>query len=425
MKIAIIGSGISGLSCAYWLSGQHQVTVYESGERIGGHTATVDVHTNSGEYAIDTGFIVFNDWTYPNFKQLINQLKVEYIPTEMSFSVSDRVNNFEYSGTNLNTLLAQRTNVLRRRFWRMLSEIQRFNKQAKADFAANRINPTLTMGEYLYQGGFDEIFKQYYILPMASAIWSMPRKTISDFQALFFIRFFNHHGLLNVINRPQWHVIQGGSREYLAPLTAAFKDNIRTHCAVTGVRRKHDCVWVDTEQGHEKFDTVVFACHSNQALKILADSATENEKSILSQIQYCPSEVILHSDTNLLPKKRRAWASWNYMLTGQANDIPLVTYNMNILQGIASETTFCVSLNAREHIDPKKIISTFNYSHPLLNADSMESQKRWNEINGLNRSWFCGAYWGNGFHEDGVVSARRVVESIEKQTCQNIYSTAA
>ena len=425
MKIAVVGAGISGLSCAYWLSRNHEVCVYESAEKIGGHTATVDVDMAGRHYAIDTGFIVFNNWTYPNFIQLIDELGVKFKPTQMSFSVSDRLNNFEYSGTNLNTLLAQRSNLLKRRFWRMVSEIRRFNKQARADFISNNIDPSLSMGDYLDQGQYDAVFRHYYILPMASAIWSMPRKTINSFQASFFIRFFHHHGLLNITNRPQWQVIKGGSFEYLAPLTAPFCKQIKTDCAVTGVKRTADNVWVSTKHGTDQHDAIIFACHSDQTLKILAESASQQEKQILGSINYCSSDVVLHTDTALLPKKHRAWASWNYLLCGQNNDVPLVTYNMNILQGLKSDTTFCVSLNASNKINPEKIIRTFSYAHPQLNAQSINAQQRWRQINGQNRSWFCGAYWGNGFHEDGVVSARRVVESIEQRSCPDTYSTAA
>ena len=425
MKIAVIGAGISGLSCAYWLSRQHEVCVYESARNIGGHTATVDVNLAGKSYAIDTGFIVFNDWTYPLFNQLIDELGVSFKPTQMSFSVSDTKNNFEYSGTNINTMLAQRTNLVSRRFWRMVSEIRRFNKQARHDFINNKIDPDVTMGAYLDEGGYGDAFRHYYILPMASAIWSMPRKSIHDFQAGFFIRFFHHHGLLNITNRPQWQVIKGGSREYLAPLIAPFSDKIRTGCEVTGVQRSVNNVQVNTRHGTDSYDALVFACHSDQAIKILGEHASESERQILGGINYYDSDVVLHTDTTLLPGKRRAWASWNYWLNGQDNDVPLVTYNMNILQGLKSDTTFCVSLNAGRHIDPEKIIRRFNYSHPELNAASIQAQQRWQQINGQNRSWFCGAYWGNGFHEDGVASARRVIESIEKQSCRSTLSTAA
>ncbi len=425
MKIAVIGSGISGLASAYWLASNHEITVFEAEKKIGGHTATVDVKVGCRQYAIDTGFIVFNECTYPKFNKLIRELDVQYQPTEMSFSVSDRVGNFEYSGTNANTMLAQRSNLLRPGFWRMINEIRRFNNQAKVDFANNAIDPNLTMGEYLAASQYGREFKQYYILPMASAIWSMPQKTINDFQALFFIRFFNHHGLLNIVNRPQWQVIKGGSREYLTPLTRSFADNIRTDCPVNSITRTTDNVTVKTRFGDENYDGVIFACHSDQALAILGQQATPNERQILSDINYYASDVILHTDISLLPKRRRAWSSWNYLLTGANKDVPLVTYNMNILQGIESRQTFCVSLNPQDHINPEKIIQIFNYSHPQLNAKSIQAQNRWSEINGENRSWFCGAYWGNGFHEDGVASARRVMESIGKGLCQSTLSTAA
>lgn len=425
MRIAVIGAGISGLSCAYWLSKQHEVSVYESGQRIGGHTATVDVEMAGRQYAIDTGFIVFNDWTYPIFNRLIEELGVPFKPTEMSFSVSDRRSDFEYSGTNLNTMLAQRSNLLKRRFWQLVSEIRRFNNQARNDYINGNIDPSVTMGDYLDQGRYDEVFRHDYILPMASAIWSMPRKTINSFQASFFIRFFHHHGLLNITNRPQWHVISGGSREYLAPLTASFSGRIMTGCAVTGITRNASGVHIDSQHGAASYDAVIFACHSDQALKILGKNATTDEKRILGDIGYCSSEVTLHTDTSLLPRKRRAWASWNYLLDERDRDVPVVTYNMNILQGIRSETTFCVSLNAGNKINPDKIIQSFEYAHPQLDARSNEAQIGWDTISGRNLSWYCGAYWGNGFHEDGVASARRVVDSIEMRSCQDTYSTAA
>ena len=388
MKIAIIGAGISGLSCAYWLNRHHNVHVYESAQKIGGHTATVDVEIAGKHYAIDTGFIVFNDWTYPVFNQLIDELGVTFKPTQMSFSVSDRVRNFEYSGTNLNTLLAQRSNLLKRRFWRMVSEIRRFNKQATDDFINNKIDAGLTMGDYLDNGRFDDVFRQYYILPMASAIWSMPRKTINSFQASFFIRFFHHHGLLNITNRPQWQVINGGSREYLGPLTESFSRQIRTDCAVTGIKRCAAGVRLNTRDGSRKYDAVVFACHSDQALRILGDSATDHERQVLGSIEYCSSKVVLHTDTAMLPCKRRAWASWNYLLDLTDNDVPMVTYNMNILQGLKSDTTFCVSLNSGGNINPDKIIQTFSYAHPQLNARSVAAQQRWQQVSGYNRTWF-------------------------------------
>ena len=425
MKVAIIGAGISGLSCAYWLSRQHEVCVYESAAKIGGHTATVDIDLAGQSHAIDTGFIVFNDWTYPQFNQLLSELGVAFKPTQMSFSVSDRVNNFEYSGTNLNTLLAQRSNLLNRRFWAMVSEIRRFNKQARQDFVNNKIDAKKTMGDYLDEGHFDEVFRHYYILPMASAIWSMPRKTINNFQARFFIRFFHHHGLLNITNRPQWQVINGGSREYLAPLTARYANQIRTSCAVTEIERLATHVRVKTNDSAEIYDAVVFACHSDQALNILGSEASKHERQVLGKIKYCDSEVVLHTDTKMLPHRRRAWASWNYLLAEQDNDVPKVTYNMNILQGLKTDTTFCVSLNAGDNIDPDKIIRRFNYAHPQLNAKSMHAQQLWQQVSGQHRTWYCGAYWGNGFHEDGVASAHRVVESIEQQLCQSTLSTAA
>lgn len=409
MKIAIIGSGISGLTCAYLLNRQHDITVFESDSRIGGHTHTVDVEVDGERQAVDTGFIVFNDWTYPNFIRLLDTLGVASQPTEMSFSVHDPKTGTEYNGNNLNSLFAQRSNLVSPPFWRMLRDILRFNKAVLSDLEQQRIAPDTTLGHYLTAHGYGQRFIDHYIVPMGSAIWSMSLADMLDFPLQFFVRFFKNHGLLSVNNRPQWRVISGGSRSYLAPLTASFKDRIRLNSPVLDVRREHDQVWVHSPSGVEAFDRVVFACHSDQALKMLSD-ASEAEREILGALRYAENDVVLHTDTALLPDRPLAWASWNYRLGGDPDQPAAVTYCMNILQGLDSPHTYCVSLNQTSRIRVSKILGRYRYAHPQFSLAGIAAQQRWSELAGAQNTYFCGAYWGNGFHEDGVVSALRVAE---------------
>lgn len=418
MKIAIIGSGIAGLTCAYLLNRQHDIQVYEASDWIGGHTHTVDVTVNGRTYAIDTGFIVFNDWTYPNFIRLLNQIGVGFKPTEMSFSVSDPSTGVEYNGHDLNTLFAQRRNLLSPAFWGMLRDILRFNRQSQDDLANGRIGGEMTLGEYLERNGYGRRFIDHYIVPMGSAIWSMSLSEMLTFPLQFFVRFCKNHGLLSVSNRPQWQVVEGGSRSYVAPLTAGFAERIRLNCPVSRVVRDASGVTLYSAAGQERFDKVVFACHSDQALALL-DQASEQEREILGALPYAANDVVLHTDTRLLPERKLAWASWNYRLGGpsaaalqrSADQLAAVTYNMNILQGIESDTTFCVSLNQTAAIDPTQILARFQYAHPQYSLAGTAAQARWEELLGARHSYFCGAYWANGFHEDGVVSALRVARA--------------
>ncbi|MCD5970050.1 NAD(P)/FAD-dependent oxidoreductase [Pseudomonas quasicaspiana] len=411
MKIAIIGSGIAGLTSAYLLNRSHDITVFEAADWIGGHTHTVDVNVNGRDYAIDTGFIVFNDWTYPNFIRLLGQLGVNFKPTEMSFSVSDPKTRTEYNGNNLNSLFAQRSNLLSLSFWGMLRDIMRFNREALADLESQRIAQDTTLGEYLRSRGYGERFIDHYIVPMGAAIWSMSLADMLAFPLQFFVRFFKNHGLLSVSNRPQWCVIEGGSSRYIEPLTASFAERIRLSCPVNRVERDAEGVTVHSAAGSERFDKVVFACHSDQALKMLAQpSAAEQE--ILGALPYAENDVVLHTDTRLLPKRPLAWASWNYRLGGGKQQLAAVTYDMNILQGIDSDTTFCVSLNQTAAIDPNKILARYTYAHPQYSLAGVDAQARWPELDGVNNTWFCGAYWANGFHEDGVVSGLRVASAL-------------
>jgi predicted NAD/FAD-binding protein len=414
VKIAIIGAGISGLCTAWYLRKGHDLTIYESAARIGGHTATVDVDWQGRQYAIDTGFIVYNDWTYPNFIELLDTLGVASKPTEMSFSVRCDNSGLEYGGNNLNTLFAQRRNLLRPSFHRMLQDILRFNREAVRDLDSGNLAADTTLGEYLAVNRYRDAFIHHYLLPMGSAIWSASIDGMNDFPLLFFIRFFKNHGLLSVNDRPQWRVLEGGSRAYLEPLTREFRDAIRCNARIQAVFRRPDGVELAMADGHrERFDQVVFACHSDQALALLGD-ATRAERDALGAIPYDANEVVLHTDTSLLPRNRRAWSSWNYWLRGREQQRAVLNYNMNILQGIEADTTFCVTLNASEAIAEDRIIDRFSYSHPQFSLDAIDAARRIEAFNGLNRSWYAGAYLGNGFHEDGVVSGRKVATAIAR-----------
>jgi predicted NAD/FAD-binding protein len=410
MKVAIIGSGIAGLTTAYLLARKHDLTVFEAADWVGGHTHTVDVTVADRPYSIDTGFIVFNDWTYPNFIRLLNQLKVDFKATEMSFSVSDPATGTEYNGNNLNSLFAQRSNLLSPRFWGMLRDIMRFNREAIDDLQNRRIADDTTLGQYLESGGYGRRFIEHYIVPMGAAIWSMSLADMLGFPLQFFVRFFKNHGLLSVNHRPQWQVISGGSSRYIEPLTRSFAQHIRLNCPVQRVERDAAGVLIHSAHGSERFDKVVFACHSDQALVMLAEPST-TEQEILGALPYADNDVVLHTDTRLLPKRPLAWASWNYRLGGNGQQLAAVTYDMNILQGIASDTTFCVSLNQTAAIDPQKILARYRYAHPQYSLAAVAAQARWEELHGEQHSYFCGAYWANGFHEDGVVSALRVASA--------------
>ncbi len=425
MKIAIIGTGISGLSCGYYLQDKHDITVFEANDYVGGHTATVDVELDGEIYPVDTGFIVYNDRTYPNFIKLMKELGVKTTPTEMSFSVRNDANGLEYNGHTVMTLFAQKRNWLNPRFYHFIYEILRFNKLAKQEANAAEIE-LQTLGQFLNYHGFSHYFCENYILPMGAAIWSSSLADMRAFPLTFFLRFFLNHGLLDISNRPKWNVIHGGSRSYIDPLTKGFKSKIRTSSPVEKVKRVSGGVEVTSLGKTEWFEQVIFACHSDQALAMLEDPS-EAEQQVLSQLGYQANEVILHTDTNLLPKRKAAWASWNYWLRGEKGQdarLPSLTYNMNILQHIKAPETFCVSLNSSEHINPDKILRSFVYDHPVFTKESIIAQQRKSEISGVNNTWFCGAYWHNGFHEDGVKSAIDVAENIEKVSTAKLQGAA-
>ena len=413
MTTAIIGSGISGLGCAYRLAKAGEpVTIFESADNIGGHTATKRVSVASGDYDVDTGFIVYNDWTYPQFIALMDELGVVNQPTTMGFSVSDDTSGLEYAGNNLNTLFAQRRNLLSPAFIGMVRDILRFNEVAIADLESGRLQSGETLQDYLERHQFSEFFRRNYLISMASAIWSANFEESLNFPAEFFVRFFKNHGLLQVKNRPQWRVLKGGSQSYLKPLCAPFLESIRTSCAVAAIKRAADSKpQLRTQDGEVLFfDDIVIAAHGDQALGLLCD-ADPTEHAILSELPYSENDVVLHTDTRLLPKRQRAWSSWNYRLKSR-NDQATLTYNMNILQGFECPETFCVTLNDTASIDPKKILGEYRYAHPQFTIAGIAAQQRWEEINGARNTWFCGAYWRNGFHEDGLFSGNRVADAI-------------
>lgn len=410
-KIAIIGSGVAGLTTAYLLNREHDIQLFEANDYLGGHTHTIDVERNGKTYPINTGFIVFNDWTYPNFIKLMDQIGVESEASDMSFSVRCENTGLEYNGTNLNTLFAQRRNLFRPKFLRMIKDILRFNKETVAALENNQIKDGETLGEYLSKHGYSQGFIHHYIIPMGAAIWSASTDVMMEFPLKFFLRFFNNHGMLSVDDRPQWRVITGGSRSYVEPLIESFKDKVHYNTPIKRVERFEDKVVVISQDGSQsEFDEVVFACHSDQALSMLAEPSDE-ENRVLGALPYQDNAVVLHTDSKLMPKKSLAWASWNYHIPQRANDCAALTYNMNMLQNFHdAPETFLVTLNRTHEIDPDKIIAQYNYSHPVFTLDGITAQQEHHLISGQNRTHYCGAYWFNGFHEDGVNSALRVAK---------------
>lgn len=411
MKIAIIGSGIAGLTSAYLLHKNHDVTVFEKNDYVGGHTHTVGVEVHGQSYDVDTGFIVFNDRTYPKFRALMREIGVSWQDTEMSFSVRDPDTGLEYNGHNLNTLFAQRKNLFSPRFHRLIQGILKFNKAAKKAHQSGANLDELTLGEFLREQHISPLVSDFYLLPMVAAIWSASLQEAEAFPLGFFLRFFENHGLLNVADRPQWATIDGGSSAYIKPLTQGFAERIHTQTKIKAVhRREHaeGAILIEFEDGpSQAFDEVIFACHSDEALALLA-KPTASEKAVLGAIPYQMNDVVLHTDVRLLPRNKRAWASWNYLLHNDdaARTRPSsVSYNMNILQRIEAPEVFCVTLNNTAAIQPDKILRRFEYAHPVYSVESMRARAQRGDICGQNHTHFTGAYWYNGFHEDGVRSA--------------------
>lgn len=412
MKIAIIGSGIAGNTLAYHLHQQHDITVFEANDYVGGHTHTHDIALFGQQYQVDTGFIVFNDRTYPNFLQLLETLDVAWQPSHMSFSVRDERNGLEYNGTTLNSLFAQRSNLFKPSFYRMIRDILRFNKTA---LELLEDGSEITLGDYLAKGQYSEQFIHQYIVPMGSAIWSTDAAQMMQFPARFFVRFFHHHGMLTVNNRPQWRVIKGGSYAYVEKLTADFKSKIKRNTPIESVRRLKNSVKVKPfNQAEQTFDYVFFACHSDEALDMLGKDATQAEREILGAIPYQENTIYLHYDRSLMPKRKLAWAAWNYHITDKPTGKVQVTYNMNILQGLQSPEPILVTLNNTDFINPAKVIKRLKYMHPLYTIEGAVAQTRHAEISGHNRTGYAGAYWRNGFHEDGVVSALAALKHFEQ-----------
>ena len=406
MRIAVVGTGISGLVAAYLLSREHELTIFEADDHIGGHTHTHAVERFGRRYAVDTGFIVFNERTYPNFIRLLDEIGVASQPTGMSFSVRCERTGLEYNGTDLNGLFAQRRNLLRPSFHRMVADILRFYREAPALLVDG--DPALTLGQYLERGHYSRPFVDQHIIPMGAAVWSTDARQMLDFPARYFVQFFDNHGFLVVNGRPPWRVVCGGSHAYVGPLTRGFRERIRFRTPVRAISRKRDGVRITPWGGEaERFDAVVIATHSDQALALLSDPSPA-EREILGAIPYQRNEVVLHTDARLLPRCRRAWAAWNYHLLDPAPSGAAVTYNMNLLQGLESPEPFCVTLNRGAAIDPAKVIARLTYHHPVYTRAGVAAQARRNEISGVNRTYFCGAYWGHGFHEDGVVSGLAV-----------------
>lgn len=413
-RIAVIGSGISGMAAAYLLSRRHEVWLFEKDSRLGGHTHTHRIETGSGSLArgtvsIDTGFIVHNDRTYPNFVRLLAELGVERQPSSMSFGVSSAKRDFEYSSRGLNGLFAVRTNFLRPSHYRFLREILRFNREAAA-FLRDPANADVTLGEYLRAKSFSSDFANYYLYPMASAVWSTSIDEIEQFPAFTLIRFFDNHGFLGYLGQPTWYTIKGGSHSYIPGLTKRYKDRIRVAIQISRLRRTENGVDLLINGECERFDEVVFACHAPQALALLGD-ATTAEEDILRTFQTSANQAALHTDSRLLPRRPAARASWNYLLDAGGRNATL-TYHMNRLQNLAGPEDYCVTLNATATIEPGKILRQIEYDHPLYNLAAIRAQGRWAEISGRNRTHYCGAYWFYGFHEDGLNSAIRVAHTL-------------
>ena len=400
-NIAIIGSGISGLTSAYLLSKYHNVHLYEKNDYIGGHTHTHELIENSNKLNVDSGFIVYNENTYPNFIKLLDTLKVERQHTEMGFSVKSDIGDFEYAGNSLRSFFAQKSNILKPKFWKMTFDIIRFNKIANNDHE-KKIN--LSLKEYLNKYSFSKSFTKNYILPMGAAIWSTSPKLMLDMPAYFFIRFFKNHGLLKIADRPQWWVIKNGSNQYVKEIIKPFINHIHLNSKIDTISRKDGKVYIGIKDKIKEYDSVVISTHSNQALNLLSDPTTD-EKNILGNIKYQKNTALIHTDISILPKRKLAWSSWNYLINQDSDQLVTLTYNMNILQNLKSNKTYCVTINNTKKLNPDKIIKEIIYHHPLFTESSVKAQKQKAIICGCNNTYYTGAYWGYGFHEDGVNSA--------------------
>ena len=405
MRIAVVGAGVSGLVAAYLLHREHSVTVFEAGDHPGGHVNTIPVEVESGSYRVDTGFIVFNEANYPNFRRLLRHLGVGEQPSDMSFSVTSRADDFEYSSRSANAIFAKRSHLVRPRFYRMLLDKVRFHHEARR--LLEQLDDGPTLGEFLDARRYSATFIDRLIVPQVAAVWSAPEAHARAFPAKYLARFLDNHGLLQVGGHPRWSTVPGGSASYVDAMTRGFRDRIRLRTAVQSITRRDDAVEVRARHLEpETFDRVIVATHSDQALRMLSDP-TPRERELLTAFEYQPNEVVLHTDPTVLPRRRRAWASWNYRLA-DADGASTVTYHMNRLQAIDSPEQFCVTLNGAAPIAPSRVVRRIRYEHPVFTHRSVGAQQRHATVLGANRTYFCGAYWGYGFHEDGVNSALRV-----------------
>jgi predicted NAD/FAD-binding protein len=423
VRVAVVGAGISGNVAAYRLCRRHEITVYEAGRHIGGHTHTHTVEQGGREFQVDTGFIVFNERTYPRFSALLKELGVASQESSMSFSVRNDAIGLEYNGTSLNALFAQRRNLLRPSFLRMIRDILRFNQEAPA--LLQQPGGELPLREVLGQGGYGRAFVEHYVIPMGAAIWSTDPSAMLEFPARFFVRFLHNHGMLTIDDRPVWKTVTGGSARYVEKLTAGFRDRILLGAPVEQVRRIPGGVVIKA-RGHEpvRYDAVFLACHSDQALALLADPS-EAEHQVLSSIPYQRNEAVLHTDPSLLPRRRLAWAAWNYHVRAGHRGPVALTYDMNTLQRLDAPQRFLVTLNRTDAIDPSRIIRQITYHHPLYTPASVAAQARHRELNGARATYYCGAWWRNGFHEDGVASALDALSHFEQDHAQRaLYRTA-
>jgi predicted NAD/FAD-binding protein len=404
MKIAVVGAGIAGLSAAWLLRQRHAVTLFEAGDYLGGHTHTVDVDLAGQRFPVDTGFLVFNHRTYPNLTALFDELDIDTVASEMSFAVSLIEPELEWAGASLATLFAQKRNLSRPGFWRMLQDTLRFNRETAGAL------PELTLGAYLERERYSAEFRDWYLLPMAAAIWSCPTQAMLGYPLTTFVRFARNHGLLQIADRPQWRTVKGGGREYVERIAATLSD-VRLATPVKSVLREADGVWLGLPGGEcERFDEVVLACHSDQALALLGTAASAAERRILGAIRYQPNRAVLHTDRRLLPRDPRVWSAWNYMAGADCNGVqPVsVSYLINQLQPLPVETPVIVSLNPHVEPDPATVIGDWDYDHPLFDQAAIGAQAQLEAIQGVERLWFCGAWGGYGFHEDGLSSALSV-----------------
>jgi predicted NAD/FAD-binding protein len=422
MRIAVVGSGIAGLASAWLLSRKHHVTLFEAGSYFGGHTHTHDVQLQGVDYRVDSGFIVHNPDHYPLLTRMFDQLGVASQPTTMSFSVQNEASGLEYNAATLDTLFCQRRNLWSPRFIGMVRDLMRFYREAPALLDTTDEGPTL--GEYLQQNRYGAAFRDEHLIPMASALWSSPPTQILAFPARYLVQFMTNHQMMQISDRPQWRVVQGGSNAYVKTLRERWTVQERLNCPVRGVRRDLSGVEIESVAGVEYFDEVVMACHSDQALALLTD-ADMNERAILGAMPYQSNETVLHTDARLLPTRRKAWAAWNAWLPRNPDEPCTVSYCMSLLQGINSPEPFVVTLNRSDAIDPEKVLARMQYHHPVYSRASVAAQGRKAEIQGRRHTWFAGAYWGWGFHEDGMRSAVEVAEGLDVRWSVGLATVAA